>query len=254
MDFHQGTLQDWFYSKENVFPPEKNYVSYYKSFKSFLDREIHPEIKPVMSREKTAMYLNDHSEKHVAMVIQKATYLLYGLSARNELTPYEAFILLSAIQIHDAGHVVNAKRETHAIDTNKIIQELDKNSITALEKKLIFDIAKAHSGKNDLIGIQSQENIISEYTVRFRLLAAILRFADELADGKDRASNYLLSIEKIPTESKIYHTFSSCLDSFKVDSQRHEVCMSFCLNWSCASENGVLVCKRKGHSGCQKWY
>jgi hypothetical protein len=23
-------------------------------------------------------------------------------------------------------------------------------------------------------------------------------------------------------------------------------------NWSCASENGVLVCQRKGYSGCQK--
>jgi hypothetical protein len=229
MNFEQGTLQDWFYSKDkSIFPSGKDYVSHYKIFKEFLDKEIHPEIKPVMSREEPMMYLNDHSERHVAMVIEKASYLLSGLSERNELTPYETFIILTAIQIHDAGHIINASRENHAVDTAKLIQELDKNS--ALERKLIFDIAKAHSGKNDLIGILSQESIISETTVRTKLLAAVLRFADELADGKDRASNYLLEIDKIPDESKIYHTFSSCLDTFRVDIQRHEVCMSFCIN------------------------
>ena len=229
MNFKQGTLQDWFYKKkEKSFPSQKDYVSKYKAFKEFLDREVHPEIKPVMSREEPEMYLNDHSEKHVAMVIEKATYLLSGLSDKNILTPYEAFILLAAIQIHDAGHIINASRERHAIDTAKIIQELDK--VSTLERKLIFDIAKAHSGKKDLIGIQSQESIISETTVRFRLFAAILRFADELADGKDRASNYLLEINQISEESIIYHTFSSCLDTFRVDTQKQEVCMFFCVN------------------------
>jgi hypothetical protein len=229
MNFKHGTLQDWFYKKKkNSFPSKKDYVSLYKVFKEFLDREIHPEIKPVMSREEPEMYLNDHSEKHVAMVIEKATYLLSGLSDKNILTPYEAFILLAAIQVHDAGHIINASRENHAIDTARIIQELDK--VSTLERKLIFDIAKAHSGKKDLIGIQSQESIISETTVRFRLLAAILRFADELADGKDRASNYLLEINRIPEESIIYHTFSSCLDTFRVDTQKQEVYMFFCVN------------------------
>jgi hypothetical protein len=229
MNFGQGTLQDWFYNQEETFSRGINYVSCYKTFKSFLDREIHPEIKSVMSREDPEIYLNDHSEKHVAMVIEKASFLLSNLQDSNELSPYEAFILLIAIQIHDAGHIVNANRETHAVDTSTIIKDkLDQ--ISMLEKKIIFDIARAHSGKVDLIGSQKERLDISEHTIRFRLLAAILRFADELADGKARASNYLLEKEKLPIESKIFHTFSSCLDTFKVNMESHEVNMIFCLN------------------------
>jgi hypothetical protein len=232
MELKRGTLQDYFYKSEedlNLFPDGKNYVSYYKSFKDFLDREIHPEIKPVMSREDPHIYLNDHSEKHVAMVIEKATFLLSGIPDKDALTPYEIFILLTAIQIHDAGHLINANRDTHAIDTSKIINELDKN-ISVLERKIIFDVARAHSGKNDLIGAQKEFIDISGESVRFRLIAAILRFADELADGKARASNYLLKIDRLPVESVIFHTFSSCLDSFKINIESHEVNMTFCVN------------------------
>lgn len=233
MDLKKGTLQDYFYSCEqdlNLFPDKRNYVSYYKNFKDFLDRDIHPEIKPVMSREDPHIYLNDHSEKHVAMVIEKATFLLIGMPEKDFLTPYEIFILLTAIQIHDAGHLINANRDTHAIDTSQIINELDKNAISAFERKIIFDIARAHSGKEDIIGSQKEYIDISGETIRFRLIAAILRFADELADGKVRASNYLLKYDKLPIESKIFHTFSSCLDSFKINIEGHEVNMTFCVN------------------------
>lgn len=233
MDFRRGSLQDYFYQCEqdlNLFPDRRNYVSYYKNFKDFLDRDIHPEIKPIMSREDPHIYLNDHSEKHVAMVIEKATCLLLGMPDKDALTPYEIFILLTAIQIHDAGHLTNASRDTHAIDTSQIINELDKNAISALERKIIFDIARAHSGKNDIIGAQKEYVDISGETIRFRLIAAILRFADELADGKARASNYLLAKDKLPIESKIFHTFSSCLDSFKINVEGHEVNMTFCVN------------------------
>lgn len=230
MNFNQSTLQDWFYEQEKylkLFPDGKNYVSVYKTFKDFLDKDVHPEIKPVMSRE--GVYLNDHSEKHVAMVIEKATYLLSGMSESDMLSPYEVFILLTAIQIHDAGHIINANRDTHAIDASKIINELDK-SVSVLERKTIVDVARAHSGKQDLIGSQKTCVDLSEKTIRFRLLAAILRFADELADGKSRASNYLLKEDLLPEESKIYHAFSSCLDSFKIDISCHEVNLTFCLN------------------------
>lgn len=233
MDFKKNNLQDYFYKCEadlKVFPDGKNYVAYYKSFKDFLDREIHPEIKPVMSREDPSIYLNDHSAKHVEMVIEKASFLLSGMPIKDALSPYEIFILLTAIQIHDAGHLTNANRDTHAIDTAKIIDEMDKKLTSIFERKIIFDVARAHSGKVDIIGTQKENIDISEQTIRYRLIAAILRFADELADGRSRASNYLLAHDKLPPESKIYHTFSSCLDSFKVNIESHEVNMTFCVN------------------------
>ena len=239
---NKGTLQDWFYTKEkSVFPSRKDYVSHYNAFKEFLDNEVHPHINTVMSREEPTMFLNDHSEKHVAMVMEKASDLLSGLSEENGLTPFEAFIFLTAIQVHDAGHIIQANRGTHAIDTEKIIEELNK-TICSLERNFIFDIAKAHSGKEDLIGNLPTDTKLSNMDVRPKLLAAILRFADELADGQERASNYLMEINKIPKESLIYHTFSSCLNTFSAVSQEQRVDMFFCVNKAQAT---TLFKKRK---------
>ncbi|GAB6013077.1 HD domain-containing protein [Viscerimonas tarda] len=233
MNLQQGTLQDWFYNQEqylNLFPDKKNYVSYYKSFKDFLDREIHPHIGTVMSRENPVIFLNDHSAKHVDMVIEKASYLLLGLEESIAISPYETFMLLTAIQIHDAGHIVNANRDTHAEDSKKLVQELDNKNITTWEKKIILDIAKAHSGKDDLIGKQKLSDGNGVDKIRYRLLSAILRMADELADGRARAANYLLSEGRIPPSSEIYHAFSSCLEKFNVSAESHEITMIFSLN------------------------
>ena len=233
MNFESGTLQDWFYSQENklhLFPGKRNYVSYYMNFEDFLDREIHPHVGTVMSRENCDIFLNDHSAKHVDMVIEKASYLLKDLEDSMAITPYETFILLSAIQIHDAGHIINAKRAKHAEDSKELVQELDSKNVTTWEKKIIYDIAKAHSGKDDLIGKQNLFSGEGVDKIRQKLLSAILRMADELADGKSRAACYLFEKEKIPLESEIFHAFSYCLERFKIDVRSHEINMEFCLN------------------------
>jgi hypothetical protein len=65
-------------------------------------------------------------------------------------------------------------------------------------------------------------------------LSAILRLADELADGKERSSKFMLELEKckgvIPDESKIYHVFSHCLNSCYLRLDSHTVYMKFFLN------------------------
>lgn len=50
------------------------------------------------------VFLNDHGPNHVAKVIDQAGNILKYFS--QELSPFETFILLCAIQIHDIGNVL----------------------------------------------------------------------------------------------------------------------------------------------------
>jgi hypothetical protein len=49
-----------------------------------------------------------------------------------------------------------------------------------------------------------------------RFLAALLRFADELADDRTRASRFLMGEGKIPASSLIYHKYAHALHSVSV--------------------------------------
>lgn len=216
-------LEEFFETKHSIdFPSEKDYVAIYRTFKQFMNSEIHNEVKSVTTRLDNKVYLNDHSANHVKMVMQKVSAILKDCSY---LTPYECFILLVAIQIHDAGHIFNG-REGHEKTGRNLMEKLE---VTTMEKKIIGDIARAHSGKNDPIGGLSYKTTILGQTVRIQELAALLRFGDELADENSRASSYMLEKGLIPEESKLYHAFSESLYNFMPDKESHSIQMGFCL-------------------------
>ena len=66
------------------------------------------------------------------------------------LNPLECFILLSAIQIHDAGHIIGG-RENHEQNAKEFLKNYDGCIVGSPEKKIIYEIARAHSGKDDPI-------------------------------------------------------------------------------------------------------
>lgn len=208
----------------NVFPNSKDYVKLYHEFKEAFDKEIHPEIKTkILEIEKTGYY-NDHGVDHIKMVIERVSWILDNLNvslSKEEtdkffISPYEIFILLMAIQLHDAGHLI-ASRADHAKKGKELLSKFDKGGkLSSAEKKYIGDIAKAHGGKEDPIGKLPYEDDISHQRIRPQLLAALLRLGDELAEDKTRASNFLLEIGEIEPTSEIFHRYSASLDSLRI--------------------------------------
>lgn len=247
------TIQDYFFTLENnndEFPKRVNYVASYKAFKDFMDREIHPEIKTVTSRLNDEIYLNDHSTKHVEMVILKISQILDTPDIGfNYISGYEYFLLLSAVQIHDAGHIITG-RDGHAEASKKFLDYYDSYSISSIERKVITKIAAAHSGKHDPIGNLENSTLLSGLMVRPRLLASLLRLGDELADESSRASSYLLDLDKIPEYSRLFHVFSRCLNTYRADSQSGTIYMLFCVNKQYATE----VFKKKKRTSDEEVY
>ena len=165
------------------------------------------------------IYLNNHGREHIEQVIERADAIV-SCFVDESLSEFEAFLLLCAIQIHDIGNILG--RSGHEKKLNRIFDEHSKDIILdTAEKRVIKNIAMAHGGKNingsrDTISQLSQSELIFQQKVRTRLLAAILRFADELADDSTRRSRAPLELDIIGTNSKIYHDYSRVLHTVNI--------------------------------------
>lgn len=106
---------------------------------------------------------------------------------------------------------------------------------------MITDIAMAHGGFNedgdrDTIGSLPYENpprISTGRTgeVRVKKLAAILRFADEIADDNTRTSRFLVdTVGRVRPESEIFHVYAERLTPPKVCHDSRSIELTFELN------------------------
>lgn len=236
MDYQgYSNIEEWFLSiPKEKFKNNKDYPKIYSLAKDLLNRQVHSEIKAIASSIIPDEFLNNHGEGHVSTVISRASDIVKMFDF--DLTPYEVFLLLMGIQLHDAGHIVNGRKD-HEKNIAPIITQLFKTdtdvaSIDTIEKKYIYSISRAHSGKDDPIGKLDEKGQFCSDEFRLRLLASIIRFADELADDCLRASVFLVETDSksVGERSKIFHLYSKALASCNIIRESREVLMVFVLD------------------------
>ena len=168
---------------------------------------------------------------HVKTVIRRATDLVNSVDCL--LTPREVYFLLMAIQFHDVGNIFG--RYKHELKSGEIIKQLSVMfSSDSAEQKIIWDIAKSHGGRDknfgkDTISALRPSKYFINNKIRTQLLAAILRFADELADDCTRAAKWPLSNGVVPKASVIFHKYSEALNSVIVNHETHSIELHFCV-------------------------
>lgn len=213
-----------FKGKKSFFPHNKDYVVIYETLKAKFDAEVHPEVKTKILEIEKEGYYNDHGVDHIKMVIERVSRIIEQTDPtfKNEkgkfhISPYELFILLVAIILHDTGHLI-ASRADHAKAGKYLLAKFDSgNLLSTAEKAIIGNIAQAHGGKEDPIGKLDHTMHLSHVNVRPQFLAALLRLGDELAEDETRASNFLLQIGALEKTSIIFHLYSKSLNSVSLD-------------------------------------
>lgn len=195
------------------------YPDRYKAVSKYLNENVHPHV------EKGALlqgegYLTDHGPEHIRTVIKRAGELLaHPTDGFPHLAPYEVYLLLMAAHFHDVGNIYG--RKEHEKKAGPIMDELGKLAgQETVEKRAIRLIAGSHGGniaedKDTIRFLPPTEPILGK-EVRNQAIAAILRFADELADDSSRAARSLLELGLIPTKSEVYHAYSKALVSVMV--------------------------------------
>lgn len=191
---------------------EQNADFFYSLFfdaKSYLCDNIYSQIP---SKEPT---LTDHTEKHIINVLNNAWKLVSDKEEKEcGLNEIELLLLCVSILFHDVGNLHG--RDNH----NKKIADIynaarsSKLNKCQQERQLVLKIVKAHCGKSKkgdkdtLLDVQESSHLFDK-PIRVRELAAILRFADELAEGPQRTSQYMLEKGLIQEDSMIYHLYAS---------------------------------------------
>lgn len=212
-DWLQYTLEKRFLTKrKDEFPSDDEInINIYKNTEDYLYEDVHKDVVVGAALHGDGL-LNDHGKSHVKMVIQRAGLIL---GDRIEgLGGYEIFLLLLAIHFHDVGNIFG--RDEHEKKIFEVMEKLKLPFDNAVNRQ-ICDIAMAHGGyinKNkDTIIYLPTEDYLNGIKIRPSLLAAILRFSDEIADEKTRASRFLNELNEIPPGNQVFHDLSNCMQS-----------------------------------------
>lgn len=196
-----------------------NYFIQYCGFLNHLRTHIYTQIDAGLnSNSATPGYYTAHNAEHFDEVVRYAGNLLSAddcdIERWNILAPYELYVLLVAIRIHDVGNIHG--REEHEKRCFPFLREhkaLLGDDISEL--KIIATIAEAHGGKingnRDTIGLLNSKELVGNISIRPRLLASVVRFADEICENSNRAANYLLQHGKLPKHSEIYHKYANAI-------------------------------------------
>jgi len=236
-------LQEVSKTHHGAFPDNSvNYLSRFDTVAEYLNSKIHEEVEKaallrdalelknyIQNKEKDSTieepqiyYLTNHGPKHIQTVIDFAGHIVK--STRTYLTPYEVYILLLAIHFHDVGNLYGRKGHEKNIrlvlNSEKVAPLIGNNQA---EIRTINRIAAAHGGtvdgKNqDTIDALQEYEDISRCRVRLKLLAAILRFADELSDEPSRSSN-ALDIDDLGA-SEVYHKYAASIRTIDIEDDR----------------------------------
>lgn len=234
----KGLLPLEIYFKEqakrvNEFPNKStDYFVKYQNICDYLREHIYPNINvgltinsdDTVGNEVVKGLYTSHGQDHFDEVVNYAGQLL-GLNTSNSdigLEPFELYALLVAIRIHDAGNILG--REGHNARCFEILSDVNsKVNLSTNEIQRIAKIAAAHGGKTrtgskDTISTLKINHGIASSQLRERLVAAVVRFADEICENRNRSSNYLIEKGKVPEHSLIYHKYGAAINNNSVNS------------------------------------
>jgi hypothetical protein len=224
MNLGGKTLADWLLAQPVERLPKRSFA-YQENYAALALNllPLHKEVTPTANRVDGG-YLTDHGPDHIRKLISRISDLLSA--GDGDVTAYEAYLLLCAAQFHDVGNIFG--RSQHE-DKSWEIMEKNRSSLPpdSIERRLIHEIAKAHGGdlKDKLSDLLRTDDVASQ-KVRPQLLAAILKFADELAEDSDRASRFTAE-QDLLEGSQIFHEYALALQNVSIDKESREVRFKF---------------------------
>lgn len=158
--------------------------------------------------------LSDHGPTHIANVLENARYLLSTKREEHCLSGMDLYCLCMIILFHDVGNIWGRSEHHKNIAA---IYDYARGTDPSLrrEKSLILQAVRAHTGDasdgtlDTLKNLRKEDEHLNGEAVQLQSLAAILRFADELAEGPQRTSQFMRTAGLYADSSEIHHTYAS---------------------------------------------
>lgn len=211
--------------------PSINYYNVYISARDYIYTNFGTWVNAAMSEGES--FFTDHGPEHVKAVIRTMGKLLKANDSDtiNSINPYECFLVLCAALIHDAGNVYS--RDAHERRAGAILKHMSGAIFTDnIERSIIAKIARAHGGRvhgsKDTLGqgdLPVEERFLSIH-IRPKMLAALLRFADEISEDKSRAIS-IPGHHLVTRRSALYHAYARAISSTDYDISSRTVSIKY---------------------------
>lgn len=187
--------------------------------------------------------LTDHGINHIQDVIDRAAELLgftnqYGDESKraifHDFTPDEMYVLLCGLLFHDVGNIFG--RSKHNLKIADVWSKLPTwSNWSDNDRNIVIDIGRAHCGETStgatdtIKPLSVNSRFFSKQPVKLGAIAAVIRFADELAEGPQRTSKLLVESKLIGIDSALYHHYAQ-ITQVAVDRKRGLVALTFHIN------------------------
>jgi YesN/AraC family two-component response regulator len=179
----------------------------------------------------TAENYTDHGEKHV-LTIEKNISILLTEPARNNLSGFEMFCLLSACSLHDIGMIIKKEsnesiditRAEHHVRARSLLKERYREfHLNQHEAAVIGEICCGH-GLPSLDELEIQDWSVEPFgNVNVLFLTALLRIGDLLDLCYLRAPSLVAELKKIKGVSLRHWKRHSRVSDIKIDHQNKEI-------------------------------
>lgn len=226
---YENAMKDYFIAKLGESKGQNLYTDYESLRNELIKDNFFTEIKI------NAPSLSDHSDRHI-MDVQNRAYKLIGNFEEQGLSVMDVYCLALMILFHDVGNIFG--RNGHD-SISKIAEVYNKYRIMyqkyGEERRIITSGASAHSGKSsagckDTLKFVKKDSI-KEDEVNLPELSAILRFADELAEGQHRTCSFLIDKGLYDKDSMIYHKYASIAE-IRIDRALGRIVITYTINVS----------------------
>ncbi len=213
-----------------------------------LRTELSDQVLPWIARNEPD--LSDHGVDHIQNVMANVTQLL-GLPREhggedswpmpNDFTVHELLLLLFGCLTHDLGNILGRERHNQAIARVAGLAGGGWAQIAIGDRHLIERVGRAHSGKagdggkDTLSELATQSAFFATHQVRPVEVAALLRFADELAEGPQRTSRALIALTRngevapalrLKEGSVLYHLYAA-ITQYNIDQAAGRILISY---------------------------
>jgi hypothetical protein len=178
--------------------------------KKYLCENVYPDIA------RTEPELTRHDASHIENVFKNLGKIL-PVDEQKKLTVHNQYCLGMAVLFHDVGNIYG--RKEHQV---KVAEIFDKARAGATydrrERRIILDAIKAHTGrsysgdKDTLKDLGDDGEYFHDSEVSLRKVAATLRMADELAEGPQRTSSFVMDCLGYKPKNHLFHLYARCVE------------------------------------------
>lgn len=172
---------------------------------------------------------NDHGPGHVERVLEKLDQLTDGCLRDGQLLrPYELFLTMMSILYHDIGLLRG--RTGHADNSALLVgEEQNDYLVDSRDRDIISAAVMSHSSTKDIAEETARfgdEEILGGQTVRPRVIAALVRLADELDEDYRRADPIVQKRLALQDGSRFYWEFCQRINGIQADYSSHDIQVS----------------------------